>query len=153
MPNTLLPRGASETAIYLDQQSQKAQVHFEQTAAFSKQPAIEELADIWEECKTFNWDGYSADPVQASTLSYAYAFIQALPLGFPLPSIGAEADGHLTLEWYRCSHWLLSISISPDSVLYYAALFGNSDVHGSEPFFGDNIPKSILDLIQRVYRA
>lgn len=101
MTTAILPRGVSSTAVYIDQVRRVNQQYFSQTAAFSKQPAIEELARTWAECRTPNWDGYDAFPVKEATLNYAYAVIQVLPLGFPLPSVGAEPDGHLTLDWYR----------------------------------------------------
>jgi hypothetical protein len=149
MNTAILSKGNSPTAAYIAEISQDKQRYFAQTAALSKQTAIDELIVTWEECKTPNWDGYNAFPVKAETLNYAYAFIQALPLGFPLPSVGAEPDGHLTLDWYRDPHWTISVSVSPESVLYYAALLGNSDPRGSEPFSGE-IPKRLLRLIQEV---
>jgi hypothetical protein len=152
MTSATLCRGNSPTAAYIDKISQNNQRYFAQTAAFTKQPAIEELILTWEECKNSNWDGYHAFPVKPETLNHAYAFIQALPLGFPLPSVGAEPDGHLTLDWYRDPHWTISVSISPEAVLYYAALLGNSDPRGSEPFFGE-IPKRLFSLIQEVALA
>ena len=149
MTTASMSRGNSSTAAYIDQINQANQRHFAQTAALSKQPAIDELLTIWAECKRPDWDGYDAFPVQESTLNYAYAVIQALPLGFPLPSVGAEPDGHLTLDWYRDPHWTISVSVSPEGKLYYAALLGNSDPRGSEPFLGE-IPKRLLSLIQEV---
>lgn len=152
MTTLILARGNSPTAEYIDQINQKNQNYFAQTAAFSKQSAVEELATTWTECSIPNWDGYHAFPVKESTLNYAYAVIQALPLGFPLPSVGAEPDGHLALEWYRDPHWTISISVSPEGVLYYAALLGSRDPRGSEPFLGE-IPKRLLSLIQEVALA
>lgn len=152
MTTAILPRGVSPTAAYIDQVSRDNQQYFAHTARFSKQSAIDELVTTWAECKTPNWDGYDAFPVKEETLNYAYAVIQALPLGFPLPSVGAEPDGHLTFEWYRDPHWTISVSISPEGVLYYAALLGNSDPRGSEPFLGE-IPKRLLNLIQEVALA
>ena len=144
-----MSRGNSSTAAYIDQINQANQRHFAQTAALSKQPAIDELLTIWAECKTPNWDGYDAFPVKAETLNYAYAFIQALPLGFPLPSVSAEPDGHLAFDWFHDPYWTISVSVSPEGVLYYAALLGNSDPRGSEPFSGE-IPERLLNLIKEV---
>jgi hypothetical protein len=149
MPPPLMFRGNSPTAQYLDNASQANGQYFRQSAVFSKQPAFDQLITIWEECKTPNWDGDDAFPVGEQTFSYAYHFITALPLGCSLPSVGAEPDGHLTLEWYRHPRWILSISISPEGILYYAALFGSSDVRGSEVFSGE-ISRTLLDLMQPV---
>jgi hypothetical protein len=61
----------------------------------------EELATVWEECRNDNWDGHHAIAVSQDALRNAYTFLESLPIGHPAPSIGAEPDGHLTLEWYR----------------------------------------------------
>lgn len=152
MTTTIMSRGNSLTAEYIDQISRKNQQYFAQTAAFSKQPTIDELLTIWADCRTPNWDGYDAFPVKERTLNYAYAFIQALPLGFPLPSVSAEPDGHVAFDWFRSLHWTISVSVSPEGVLYYAALLGNSDSRGSEPFLGE-IPERLLNLIKEVALA
>jgi len=152
MTTALLSRGSSPTAAYLDQVNRDNQCHFDQTAALSKQPVIDQLLGIWEECKTPNWDAYDAYPVQQETLNSAYAFIKALPLGFPLPDVSAEPDGHLAFDWFKHPRWTISVSISPESILYYAALLGNSDPRGSEPFLGE-ISDRLLNLIKEVALA
>ena len=146
------PPGISEAARFSESANQEAEERLSETASFSKQPAYDELAEVWQNCRVPNWDGSDALPVEQDTLRYAYQFIESLPLGCPLPSVGAEPDGHITLEWYRHSRWTLSVSVSPLGMLYYAALFGSSDVRGCEPFFG-GVPEIILTLIRRVSRA
>lgn len=153
MTATLISRGNSPIADYIDKKiSQENPQHFEGTAAFSKQPAVDELLATWEECNKQNWDGYDAFPVKPETLNFAYNFIRALPLGFPLPAIGAEPDEHLTLDWYRDPYWTISVSVSPEGMVYYAALMGGSDPRGAEPFWGE-IPRRLLKLIQQVALA
>ena len=99
---------------------------------------------------TRDWDGYGAIAVAQETLHNAFLFLESLPFGFPAPSIGAEPDGHLTLEWHRGRRRTLSVSVSPEGELHYAGLFGPSRVNGTEALFGE-VPGSILDLIRRVY--
>ena len=147
-----ITRGNSVTAQYLDTTSQEKRQYFRQSAALTKQSAYDELVNVWEECKTANWDGYNAFPVQEQTFNKTYSLIEALPLGFPLPSVGAEPDGHLTLEWYVRPQRTFSISISPEGILYYAGLFDDSDPRGVEVFWG-RVPQTILELIQRVFIA
>lgn len=144
-----ITKGHSDAAQYIDSTCQSMGQHFHQSVAFSKQTAYDELATVWRECNVENWDGSDAFPILAETFETAYLLIQALPLACPLPSVGAEPDGHLTLEWYRHPRWTLSVSVSPDGVLYYAALFGESYAKGSEVFLSE-VPKTILNLIERV---
>jgi hypothetical protein len=147
-----ISRGNSTTAQYLDTTSREKQQYFSQSAALTKRSAYEELVNVWEECKEANWDGYNAFPVQEQTFEKTYSLIEALPLGYPLPSVGAEPDGHLTLEWYVRPQKTFSISISPEGILYYAGLFDDSDPRGVE-VFGGRVHPTILDLIQRVFIA
>lgn len=111
-----------------------------------------DLKQVFEECKQANWDGYGAMPVSEGTYKLAYEFLGILPLVIPSPSLGAEPDGHISLEWYRSPLQMLSVSISPEGELHYAALIGTSKQYGTEPFQGE-APKPIVDLVNRVMAA
>ncbi len=111
-----------------------------------------ELATVWEDCRFPNWDGHGAVPVVEDAVRNAFLLLTALPAGCPLPSVGVEPDGHLTLEWYRDPRWTLSISVSPEGELFYAALFAANDVRGREVFQGE-IPDYLLNLIRRACTA
>lgn len=109
----------------------------------------DELCDIYDKCREPNWDGYGAQPVTAETYRYAYLFLESMPWNTPVPSVGAEPDGCLTLEWHHSPRRTLSVSFSPDGDLHYAALLGASKAFGSEPFFGE-VPQTIAELTNRV---
>ncbi len=111
---------------------------------------FEELDAIAEECSQPDWDGYGALPVTMDAVLNAHRFLEALPLGTPAPSAGAEPDGHVTLEWHVSPRRTFSVSISPEGDLYFSGLFGPKRMSGAEPFF-DEIPARILDLIHRVF--
>lgn len=110
------------------------------------QDSVVELFSVADECKAANWDGQGAAPISRETCLLAYRFIEALPIGTSRFLVGAEPDGHLTLEWYRSPRRILSVSISSSGELHYAALLGLRKRYGTEPFF-DEVPKVILDLI------
>jgi hypothetical protein len=113
---------------------------------------FEELLKTFEECREPNWDGYGAQAVCQETYHLAHQFLAALPRSTPAPSIGAEPDGHLTAEWYQSPQRTLSVSISPDGDLHYAALLGSAKTCGTEPLTGA-VPKVVVDLIHRVTAA
>lgn len=142
--------GNSETANYIEKINQNNSRYFSQSVILGKQSAYNELIELWDECKIQNWDGYDAFPIQEKTFKNAWNVIDALPLGYPLPSFGAEPDGHITLEWYRHPRWILSVSVSPEGYLYYAALFGDNSIKGTDTFLG-YISETILNLIKRVH--
>lgn len=113
---------------------------------------FEELSQVFAECHESNWDDFSALPVSDETYRLAFQFLEGLSLDTPTPSVSAEPDGHLTFEWYRSPRQTLSVSVSPDGDLNYAALIGSEKACGTEPFFGGT-PKAVDTLIQKVTNA
>lgn len=108
-----------------------------------------DLIKIGEDFKTGGWDGYDASPVLEQTISNAKRIIRALPKSLQFPTVGAECDGHITLEWYRHPHKLLSVSVGPDGFLYYAALIGDQSFKGKE-FFNGTLSQTIAQLAEKV---
>lgn len=123
-----------------------------ETITFDTRKVFEELRMSYNEFQVENWDGFGALPVSKETYLLAEHFFKALPLGTKSPTIGAEPDGHLTFEWYHSPRKLMSLSISPEGMLHYAAMFGSSKSYGSEPFIG-KVPENIMVLIKRVPSA
>ncbi len=110
----------------------------------------DELQAVWESCSTADWDGYGALAASQDALRNSRRFLESLPRDFPAPSIGAEPDGALTMEWHCSERRALSVSVSSGEELHFAGLFGPNRVYGSEAFLAE-IPRPILDLIRRVY--
>jgi len=153
MSYVLMTPGFSSLAQYVEDTARKERRWLQGSNVFGLESLLrEELATVWEACRIDNWDGLGARAVNQETLRSAYCFLESLPIGFPAPSIGAEPDGQLTLEWHRSRRRTLSISVSSDDELHYAGLFGPNRVFGTEAFFGE-VPDSILKLIRRVYAA
>jgi hypothetical protein len=145
-------RATSPTATFIAQESDRNRKRLQTSVSLGLglTGVFEELFDVYEDCHQPNWDGYEATAITRETYLNAFRFLESLPLGTPAPSVGAEPDGHLTLEWHRSPRRTLSVSVSPDGDMHYAALLGSSKAYGTEPFFGD-APKAVLDLIHRVY--
>jgi preprotein translocase subunit Sss1 len=139
---------AGQYADWIDQTARKPRQEFRQSV-LGHQEAFEELAEVWEECRKPGWDGYGARAAEQETLRNTYQVIEALPLGFPRPSISAQPDGQLTLEWYRSPTRTLSISIDPDGYIHYAGLFGVEKHFGTVPFLG-GLPAKVVQLASEV---
>ncbi len=151
MTQAVIIRGVSAEARYVDDATRHNRRHLHKSSAFGVESVLrDELAKAWSECQEADWDGHDALPVSHHALRNMYAFLEALPLGFPRPSIGGDPHGHLSVEWYRSTRRVLSVGVSPDDVLHYAALLGSNRTSGTETFFGE-IPESILNLVRRVY--
>jgi hypothetical protein len=147
-------RGASDTARFVAEEAERGRRQLRNSFSFGLEGkgVFHELYSVSDRCLVGDWDGYGAAPLSANVYALACQFLRALPFGIAAPSIGAEPDGHLTFEWYRSPRRLLSVSISPEGDLHYAALLGPNKAYGTEAFFGD-VPRPILDLIHRVQAA
>lgn len=147
-------RGASEVAKYVSSSADKKRKHLQSSVFFGLKinKSFEELQMVFQDCRAANWDGYQAEPVTLETINLAKQFIEAMPLGAPSPSVGAEPDGQITLEWYRSPRQILSVSVSEAGELHYAALFGTRKAYGTEPFIGE-VPERIMGLITQATAA
>ena len=108
---------------------------------------IKQIEEVRQSSSTPGWDGYGAEPVRQEAVAQARRFLKVLPEQLHFPSLGAEADGCVTLEWYASPDWVLSVSVSADGQLVYAALFGGRKKSGT-CVLGDAIPSTIGDLIK-----
>jgi hypothetical protein len=146
-------RGFSDAAEFSRKSAEAGWQRLRATNTFGSDSALySELASVWDDCQVPNWDGYKASPVDPDALRNTYQLLESLPLGFPAPSIGAEPDGHLTLEWHRSPRRTLSVSVDGDGNLHYAALLGPNRAYGTEAFF-DEFPDTIRELVWKVYSA
>lgn len=123
------------------------QSHALRMSTLGHQKALEELGCVWNECRHPNWDGFGALAVEQATFQAAYTLIDSLPLGFRRPSIGAEPDGHITLEWRQSPRRVLSVSVDPAGWLHYAGLFGANKRFGTLAFFSAP-PEELLQLVR-----
>ena len=100
MSQATLP-GFSDAADYLTKTEQELNDRQRESVTFSRQTAIDAIWEVWLPCKEPNWDGENAIAISETTFENAYRLIDALPHGFPSPTVTAEPDGHLNLEWYK----------------------------------------------------
>lgn len=111
--------------------------------------ALVSLVAVSEEASVDNWDSYGAKPLAEAAISEAYRFLQMWPSSLSFPEVAAEPDGDIALEWIEGRRQMFSISFSGSSRITYAGVFGINEVHGTE-YFGDVIPKVVLDSVRRV---
>lgn len=110
---------------------------------------MNELGTVWSECSAPNWDGFGAVAVSQDTLRNMYCLVESLPPGFPVPSVGAEPDGSLTLDWYHSPRRTVSVSTNETGELHYAALLGPNRHFGTEVLSGE-VPERIRALVDEV---
>lgn len=129
--------GVSEFARRIAEDSSKIDYRFQESITLGQvgKGVFNELDAVYEECGKADWDGYGAMPVLPEAYVQTRIFLESLELGTPPASIGAEPDGHLTLEWHHSRRRTLSVSIDSDGNLYYAVLMGRRRQSGSEPIY------------------
>ncbi len=118
-----------------------------------RQGVFEALAAQAEACEKPGWDGYRAEPVTLDAYRFAYRLVEHLPDDIPMPSVGAEPDGHLTLEWYQSPSRVLSVSVGPAGELNYAALLGDTSRRTGTEVFQNHMPDDLLQLIHQIVAA
>jgi len=149
----LFTNGFSDTADYIRKSAKSIHSRLQESNYFGVQSKvfIKQLDEVANECKESGWDGYNAFPVIKRTIDLTRYFFSKLPSVFSPPTIGAEPDGSITLEWYRSPSHVFSISISSDAYIHYAYINGKVKRHGSEPL-GDYISRDIVKLIDDIVR-
>ena len=100
----------------------------------------------------YSIQGDDAKAIDFDSYSEATRFAQTFPKTIPLPDVTVEPDGEIAFEWYRQPRRVFSISIGSRNVITFAGLFGLNKVNGEE-YFGDEIPKTILDNLERLYSS
>jgi hypothetical protein len=140
--------GHSEAANYLSRCAKETWRHFHTPVSLGE-ARLNALALLYVSCARPNWDGHNAAPISESTYEQARRVLEAVPSSFPPPSLGADPDGMITLEWHASIFRTLSISVSSDGDLHYAALFGAERHYGTVPFLGQ-LPSAVLPLIERI---
>lgn len=148
---TTTTQGVSDTANFVVRLSAKYDREWRTSTDFFRDMsrALDELVDMCGEASSPNWDGYSGLAVDAEACEMAQKVLRVLPLGTEMPTVAPDADGFVSLEWYRGPRRTLSISISPEGELYYAALIGASSRHGTQILY-DSLPSDLMDLIRKV---
>ncbi len=115
-----------------------------------KARALGALAGLATESAAPNWDGYGAKPVDPWALQSAEKLIRALPEGFPVPEIGVEPDGSVSLDWIHSRYRLLSVSVAANSRLAYAWIDGTDKGHAAAGYDGARLPDRLLQEIGRI---
>ncbi len=110
------------------------------------------LMEVYNECSVDNWDGYGALPVSVDVLLEAKRLIDLLPsnMTFPMPSVTAEPNGEIALEWYKGNRLIFVVSVTDHNEIIYAGLFGTNKIHGIE-YFGSSLPHVIVSNLKRLY--
>ncbi|QYK49088.1 MAG: hypothetical protein KF838_04375 [Phycisphaeraceae bacterium] len=140
--------GLSDESVYVDMRLSMLREPLKDSRSIGVQALLDDLYLLADECGKANWDGHGAVPVSPDALANAEAFIRCLRMDLREASLGATSKGWVTIQWGVGPRWTLSIAVTADGWLHWAALFGSERAHGTTPFLG-SIPKNLVERIQR----
>ncbi|EMI55445.1 hypothetical protein [Rhodopirellula sallentina] len=144
--------GASNAAQLLDRTRSEILQRCNNAVTLSRSTATEAIFEAWQATNE-SWKlGDDENAISEEVRDTAIQFVESLPLGFPLPEVTAEPDGHINLEWYREPRRVVSVSIASSNRLFWAALIGTESPRGTVRFI-DSIPVILLDQIARVFEG
>jgi hypothetical protein len=117
-----------------------------------RRATLEAIEAVRNEAGREGWDGYGATAVYEDTVAQALTFFRSLPTSLPAPDIAASPDGEISFNWSTGPAHIVSVAVTAEGMLNYAALAGSSRNYGSE-VLSDELPKSVTLAIQKVVGA
>jgi len=102
---------------------------------------INDLRNLCGECND--------QPLMPETIGVALRFLKSFPPEVPQPELSVTPQGYITFEWAQSAHRILSISLAPDEMLYYASLDLGRMENGSFRFEG-NFDQRLLALLYQI---
>jgi len=149
---SIVTSGLSEAAKILEQTQRGIDSRCRYAVRLSRQEALDAVCEAWQGTAEDRKSADDETAISKEVRDTAIRFVEALPLAFPQPSVSAEPDGHINLEWYRNPRRVISVSVAPSDRLHWAALIGSESPRGSARFI-DRVPESILRYIARVFQG
>lgn len=141
-------RAASSTGYEIRQIITNSADHFRGSWTYGEfwRTTMIDLANLHRDCSETNWDGYGAPPLNPEVFRIAAQFIASIPFDIPVPEMSASAQGDISFEWVQNPNRIVSVAVSENGEVHYAALNGYRRTFGSFPFDG-TFDSQIHDLI------
>ena len=118
-------QGVSHEWSYVSRTLGELRESLQDTRSIGVQAVLDDLDALTVECGQSGWDGYDAQPLHRGAVANADRLIRSLGLSGPHPSLGANQNGWITMQWGRSARWTLSIAITEDGWIHWAMLMGS----------------------------
>ncbi len=133
----------------LEQTQQAMREAFAHSYTVGMQAVLDELEQVWQECRRKDWDGQGARPLTGRAKEAAIEFLKAFPPGTAAPEVGADPLGYFSFSWMPRPGWALSVAVTPQRELEYAVLLGSQRHCGRLPFYGE-LPPELAKWLEKV---
>ena len=94
-----------------------------------------------------NWNGYGEQPLNDNSYRCAKEFAAQLPAAFRKADVGIDADGEVTIEWYRSKDCQSSLTFAASGNVYCIVRSGGDRITA---IVSSKAVGKILDLISEV---
>lgn len=91
--------------------------------------------------------------VHVGTIALGRMFLHALPGDIPPPDIDLDQDGDLVFDWRGPTGAMLTICLSRDGHLNYAARLSDRQTRNGQDVFNDAIPADLVRLARQVNKS
>lgn len=146
------PNSGHATAAWVNQILKRAIEHYEDNNTQDpKERTDRALKEVYDTHRQADWDGYGALPINHRAYLEARQFLHKLPEDITLPTITADPRGAISLEWYKDSDWVFTLTMQGSGVVVYAGLMGKENRAYGTQKFSESIPKTILQSIRRIF--
>ena len=98
-----------------------------------------QIQDLLAVAGSDNWDGEAALAVKEETVKAALDLADKLPDGIVDPDVAATPHGEIDFDWVAGRNAMLTLSMSSDGILAWAALFDDFTSRGSTRWTGELI--------------
>jgi len=144
--------GASDESQYVARHFGSLLERLQDSRSVGIQALMDDLHALEAECSDEGWDGQDARAISSASIELVARLLKGLAVGTNRLSLGVDANGWVTMAWHHSPRWTLSVSVTGDGWLHYAALLG-SERHFGTVAMGDRLPSVVATLAERVSRA
>ena|SRR5688572_10515891 len=113
---------------------------------------LAELETVRTEASFVGWNGYGGRPMLPAAYQQARQFLQALPTTSPMPEIGVDSEGEVTLDWVFGHKSALTVSVGGAGRCTFAWIRGLRTQRGTEWLDNDGIPSPIVSALSQLVR-
>lgn len=114
---------------------------------FKCEELVADFEDEYKDAVSHLDEDLNADP-----LAEASNLLKALPDDIPLPSLIAEPDGTVGMEWYKDRRNAFVIAVKGDKTLEFASVYGFGNRQYGKVSYLDSLPRDLAIDLKRFLR-
>ncbi|MBU3678896.1 MAG: hypothetical protein FGM32_04720 [Candidatus Kapabacteria bacterium] len=109
-----------------------------------------ELTSLFRERHIADWDGDDAMPITRFSYDLARKFVDAVPIGMPMPGVSTTTDGSIEFDWMPSRGRAIGVGIHNSNRLSVAWINGSDRGHCVMVLNGETLPNELIQLIRSV---